>query len=1314
MKAIKLLLLVAMIMSDLMMPIRVFADEISTPSKGDVGINNKVSENGESATVKGGSLNSGGDVLVTKTVKKTDVDGRYEVKFRVEGKDFKRDDSKTEDVYAVIVFDKSGSMNCVRYEGQGQGRYCADTGNKWSSAVNGAITFANTLSSKINGAKIALVSFSGWSDYNRNGLVRGADTYDDAGSITVNGETWFDGKDLDSRYFGGANGGTNLQAGLETAKGLIDELNSSDDTKSAFKYVVVISDGQPTYYYDEYGYTRGNGQTTDYDTYDKTIKAASELKDAGAEVFSIGYSLPNKSDKDYKSASDILGEVASTDYDEVVHYVNADPESVANAFNNIASNISYTKAGKNATLIDNIGGAFTLSTGDTSREYIKNIGDITENGNEFSFFVDINQDSPTGWYNTNNGFVLKYTDYNGVEREIRSNEDPQVYWVQNTYKYIVNYYQDDFDNLLKSEEREATLNTVINEDNVGRDKYLPEGYEFAKMNPDSITIKNDGEEKVINILYVIKKFSYVVNYYYDDVKESSNTISDVTYGTVVKAEDYYLASEDVRTGYVLDSSKTDSGNYTIKDNNVVIDIYYKKNSFGYKINYFFNNNNDFSKSDSALYGDRINALDNHLSSDELNKLNRSDFFLDPDMYEENYNGSMTIGTDSDKNVLNIYYINTNFDNNNEVIKKEANIDKVTGLNDKIGYTISYSTKFNNVRKGDEVVVTIVDRLPKAIDLDNSDLSGGVYNSEDNSITWVRTYNVNEFKREYVVNTNISYVIKYVDYISVNGKTLVNTANGTTSVREMKTAGVTDKAEVNVEIKGNVTVLFKDQDGNEIADRDILGERLAGARYTTSSKEILGYTLDSDKLPDNRDGYYTDGDIFVTYYYIKNDGTVLNPDVLKTGPSSVNSVNGVFDYTISGSADVKDYVGEAKLIVKDSLPYAIDIEKSVLDNRCSYNENDMTITCTKIYNVDQDSYTDGLFSISESFELKLVFVGIDSDVVINKAQTIIDLDGNKTPSEETEVVTNVLKGSLIVKHVSGNTILETEDEVYGLGGDSYNTSSKEFYGYTLDINNLPDNAKGEFISNSTITVIYNYIKNDGKITDNEVNKLQKNVIGSIDSEYNYVLSYKGKIEDYVGEVTLELTDVLPYNVVITSMDNRCRLDGKTIVCSQSYVIDEDNQVINEVFDIRLRYISVGSEVTNVVDSKLIYGNNSVTDRDEVTDKVPYGKVIVSYKDTDGNILTDDVMMTDLVGMEYVTEEKDFFGYSLTEVNGDVTGSYTEGTIYVEYIYTKTIGDGDIEEEPPQTGINGNSMYDYLLLIGMIMIALRGYKLGKETR
>ena len=84
-KIAKILLLIAMIFSDLMSPISVLADELSqNPTKGDIRLNGEISDTG-SVTVEVGSLTNEGDVKVTKTVSKTDTLGRYKVEFEMKG-----------------------------------------------------------------------------------------------------------------------------------------------------------------------------------------------------------------------------------------------------------------------------------------------------------------------------------------------------------------------------------------------------------------------------------------------------------------------------------------------------------------------------------------------------------------------------------------------------------------------------------------------------------------------------------------------------------------------------------------------------------------------------------------------------------------------------------------------------------------------------------------------------------------------------------------------------------------------------------------------------------------------------------------------------------------------------------------------------------------------------------------------------------------------------------------------------------------------------------------------------------------------------
>ena len=1356
MKFTKLLVLAAMIISDLMTPISVLANKISDrdPFKGDVGINNKVSNNGDSVTVSKGSLTTDGDVLVTKTVSKTATDGEYEIKFRIEGKDVKETTTSTKPIYAVVVFDRSGSMErvkCRLFSG------CKEV--KFSSAVDGARVFARTLINRFSNANLSLVAFD-----------------DDVNVLTnPNGDGFINGN-FDSVRFGSPDGVTNLTGALNKARDLLDA-KTGDYTK----YVVVISDGAPT---DSDGYATASAAK-------EAIAAAKLLKDENVNIFSIGYETDRTTSNTLRSISSGNG-----------YYADADPETVAAKFSEITSNItSSTFAGTEAVLKDNIGDAFTVVPNDkisvdADGNVTANVGNITEGGTEISFIVKIKQDEADGWKNVNEGFSLSYKDSNDEEASLdysSSEDQPQVYWERNTYSYTINYYRDSIEenNLLGSNNSNSAYKDVtITLSDSEKNAYLAaagEGYEFNSEKSDSsLTISIDSSKNIINVVYTKKKLTYKVVYlfenngsytevssvpsingisatygdtvnaltynnitipdgytfnenmtkgnnngiysitdndtvirlYYDkiDVKynvvykfqnvdktgyedrpDLVNNIFNITtkYGTTISVDDYLISP----TGFVLNREMTygdNNGKYVITDDNETIYIYYDRSNYKFNVNYHFNGEFDttYNYSQDAIYGATeyaknytLDKVNNEHLTNKINNDNKN-YFLDPD----NNNGEIVIGDNEDNNILNVYYISTEFiptdDGVIESITKNNNIREVISSSDKVTYTIKYNFngKIENIKAGDKVVFTITDTLPGSINTERSNLNGGSYDSSNNTITWVIEETVNEFTRLYEVNNkeiNITYSVLYNDYISNNGEVITNNVTGNTSVVRdndivIATDGVSDSSDVKVNIKGSVIATYKDTEGN-ILTSNYTNNGLAGSEYTTPQKEIFGYTF-KEVNGDDKEGIYVENkELVVNYVYTKNDGNTEEVEVLKTGPEAITDINGKVNYTISGSATVRDYVGDIKVTIKDMLPYAIDKNSSIIPNACTYDGN-KTITCVKEYkNVTSDNYTDGIFKVDASFDLQLVFKDINSDTIVNKAQVVIDLDGNKTPSDETEVVTNVEKGNLVVKHISGNTVLEVEDTKSNYGGASYSTSHKAFYGYTLDTSNLPSNANGNYIANSTITVVYNYIKNDGNIKENTVSKIQNNTINSIGSEFNYVLSYTGKISEYVGEVTLELIDTLPYNVEIISMDNRCTLNGKTIVCRETYNITEDANTISESFDIKLKYLNItGAEVTNNVKSKLYYGNKSVDAEDNVTDTIPYGNVIATYKDTEGNTLTSNYTNNGLAGSEYTTPQKEIFGYTFKEVNGDdKEGIYVENKeLVVNYVYTKN--DGNIEE------------------------------------
>ncbi len=118
---------------------------------------------------------------------------------------------------------------------------------------------------------------------------------------------------------------------------------------------------------------------------------------------------------------------------------------------------------------------------------------------------------------------------------------------------------------------------------------------------------------------------------------------------------------------------------------------------------------------------------------------------------------------------------------------------------------------------------------------------------------------------------------------------------------------------------------------------------------------------------------------------------------------------------------------------------------------------------------------------------------------------------------------------------------------------------------------------------------------------------------------------------------------------------------------------------------------------------------------MTFTAPKGKVIVRYvENINGTDLISPIELSGMVGKNYATEEKIFEGYELDEIEGNVTGEYVDGTLYVTYIYEYVLGEGgeDVEEgtenpsvpEIPQTGIDMAICLNGLSTISVLAISL----------
>ena len=888
--------------------------------KGDIRFGNSISNN--SITVTEGNLVEQGDIQINKTVSKIDDNGNYKVTFEVKGKDVETHTSNKKDVYAVVVLDKSGSMcnsyNCSKDE-------------KWTSAVDGAKTFASTLHEKLPNAKIALVTFSGSKGWGDN-------AYNDAKKLRD-----FAKADFSNVNFGYPDGGTNLYAGLYEANKL---LTSDKVPKDAIKYVVVISDGEPTYYYDDNGYTKGQGSYMDATTETKTKEMAKTVQKS-AEVFAIGY--------DYNGT--ILSEVASG----ADHVYLSDPRTIVTKFTDIATIIGKANAGTDAVLIDNIGAKFVM-TDAQGNKYTSDKFDITEDGKKFSFNIKINEEDITedGWYPTNADFELTYTDPKGTTKTIKSTKNPEVYWIAKRYDYKIEYYYDgQIDNTLTETGKDVKGTEItVSEESIKNN--TKEGYSLTSVNPSTRKIViSSSEENLIRVYYERNSYDYEVHYFFNGnedeslIETKSAKYNDVitTYTDKVKTGYKLQKTENlpltigvenniINVYYVTDNTQTKELSYTVEyykdgkkvDNDTqvvtetkqvlesdtltvkkseinvtnkyvgykfektnpetipnsindkgVIKVYYVKDMFEYTINYYYNGKIDNSKTESsnAKYETVISTY--------------------PDKKEVGYklekteNLPLTVSEDKTKNVINVYYV-TDENQTKELSytveyykdgKKVANDTQVVKETKHVLESDTLTVKKGEINVTDKYVgYSFVKTEPSTIpnSIENKGIIRVYY--ERNSYDYEVHYFFNGNEDESLIETKSA---KYNDVIN-------------TYTDKVKTGYKLQKAEnlpLTIGVENNIINVYYVTDNTQTKELSYTVEYYKDGKKVENDTQVVKQTkqvLESDTLTVKK------SEINVTNKYVGYKFEKTNPETI---PNSINDKGVIKVYYVFDESQTKE-------------------------------------------------------------------------------------------------------------------------------------------------------------------------------------------------------------------------------------------------------------------------------------------------------------------------------------------------------------------------------------------------------------------------
>lgn len=537
------------------------------------------------------------DVEVRKIVTKLNDTGKYKVDFQVRGKGTKL--QVRAPVYAVVVFDNSNSMapiqetkgTCTNWMTEKQLQEDIDDGtgrcfDKWYNAIDGAKEFGRIIMENIPSTNLALVSFAGKKGNLANGdatVVRGFSNNNFSTLNNTDSSLKIE-KPIVEQPVG--EGGTNLEAGLKAARDLLDSAPSN-----ALKYVLVMGDGEPTFYYSydknlkDY-YTAGSGSKFEDQGRTNAINEANDIKTKNhAKIYSIGYEVESA-----PKAKEVLNAISSNVLQDGVYvgdyYASGNISTIANRFTDIAQEI-VRDAGINAYIVDNIGSAFTgIGTGvdnDAGTYTSPIIPSIYETWTNLgSFEIQIDVDSPTGWYNTNDGFELNYYDVvNSVDRKITCEDNPEVYWVQNTYNYEVRFYYEndngeyieDLD--LRKENLQAAHNATVSElESVIMDNtHLKNNYKFVEVRDEDGELINKNEDKYS--IVIDKNTRNIIRVYYEKVYTLSIT---------KLVNDYDPNNEDMTRFFQFQVKLKDL------NNNPVSGVYHYKLNNGSEINEIqFNN-----------------------------------------------------------------------------------------------------------------------------------------------------------------------------------------------------------------------------------------------------------------------------------------------------------------------------------------------------------------------------------------------------------------------------------------------------------------------------------------------------------------------------------------------------------------------------------------------------------------------------------------------------------------------------------------------------------------------------------------------------
>ena len=479
----------------------------------------------------------------------------------------------------------------------------------------------------------------------------------------------------------------------------------------------------------------------------------------------------------------------------------------------------------------------------------------------------------------------------------------------------------------------------------------------------------------------------------------------------------------------------------------------------------------------------------------------------------------------------------------------------------------------------------------------------------------------------------------------------------------------------------ITVLFVDEEGNEISDAETLADLTVGDYYNTTAKTIYGYDL--IEIPENAKGQVTEKAITVTYVYRRAEAVVkvryVNQDMQEIA-EPVTITGNIGDKYETSKKEIEGY----KLL-------------SIPTNWSGVMNAKETIV-TYIYKVSTATVTTRYINADEQDEVRKFL----AENVVNtypwgseyttEAKEFAGMTLIETPENATGIANNPngevvdyyyteRDASVTARYVEKGTNKQLAKPVVQTGdvGDAYKTYRKDISGYELD--SVDGETEGK-LADGNIIVTYYYVPLSAKVivqyVDMNGNAIaeEETINGHVNDVYDTV---QKEIEGYdFKSVTANASGTMTEDVIYVIYTYK----AKQSTIAVHHVNEKGKQIADTEFIKCNRNDSYQTSAKEIYGYKLTEVPKNASGRaDKDTIEVTYvyqakdARVSVKYVDKETN---EDIapaeMIEGKVFDEYTTTAKEIEGYTLTKEPANASGTMTEETTVVTYVYEK-----DKEEE-----------------------------------